>query len=224
MKLERSPRCLIFDLDGVLLDTEPFYTEVTQEIVAEYGKTFDWSIKQHMIGRQALDAARYLVGALELPITAETYLERRVSLLEERFVRSPAKPGAEAFTRAISAAGVPMGIATSSERRQFELKSKLHREWFSLFGCAVTGDDPRVARGKPAPDIFLRAAEDLGANPADCLVFEDAPSGVAAAFAAGMQIVALPDPAMDRAKYDAANVIADGFDDLTLADLGLSGA
>lgn len=221
MRIERRPRCFIFDLDGVLLDTEPFYTEVTQEIVAEYGKTFDWSVKQHMIGRQALDAARYLVDALELPITAENYLERRVSLLEDRFVRSPAKPGAEAFTQTAAASGVPMGIATSSERRQFELKSTLHRDWFSLFGCVVTGDDPRVAQGKPAPDIFLQAAEDLEAAPADCLVFEDAPSGVAAACAAGMQVVALPDPAMDRAKYEAADLIVAGFEDLTLADLGV---
>jgi HAD superfamily hydrolase (TIGR01509 family) len=223
LTIERSPRCFIFDLDGVLLDTEPFYTEVTQAIVAEYGKTFDWSVKQHMIGRHALDAARYLVDALDLPITAENYLERRVTLLEERFVRSPAKPGAEAFTRKAAAAGVPMAIATSSERRQFEMKSTLHREWFSLFGCTVTGDDPRVARGKPAPDIFLQAAEDLGAVPAECLVFEDAPSGVAAACAAGMQVVALPDPAMDRAKYEAADLIVAGFEDLTLADLGLTG-
>jgi pseudouridine-5'-monophosphatase len=220
LKLERRPSCFIFDLDGVLLDTEPFYTEVTRAIVGEYGKTFDWSIKQHMIGRPSLEAAKYLVAALELPITPEDYLERRVSMLEERFVRSPAKPGAEKFTREAAAAGLALGIATSSEQRQFQLKSTPHGEWFSLFGCVVTGDDRRVANGKPAPDIFLQAAADLGVAAVDCVVFEDAPAGVAAACAAGMQVVALPDPAMDRVKYEAAHLVADSFEELSLRDFG----
>jgi pseudouridine-5'-monophosphatase len=207
-------------LDGVLLDTEPFYTEVTSEIVAEYGKTFDWSIKQHMIGRPAIEAARYLVETLKLPITPEDYLERRVPMLEERFLRSSAKPGAERFVRKAAAAGLPLGIATSSERRQFEMKSTLHRDWFALFACVVTGDDPRVARGKPAPDIYLRAAADLDVSPVDCVVFEDAPAGVAAARAAGMQVVALPDPAMDRSRYDDADLVVDSFEVLTLDDIG----
>jgi pseudouridine-5'-monophosphatase len=211
---------LLFDLDGVLLDTEPFYTEVTSEIVAEFGKTFDWSIKQHMIGRPAIEAARYLVETLQLPITPEDYLERRVPMLEERFLRSSAKPGAERFVRKAAAAGLPLGIATSSERRQFEMKSTLHRDWFELFDCVVTGDDPRVAKGKPAPDIYLRAAADLDVSPVACVVFEDAPAGVAAARAAGMQVVALPDPAMDRAKYDDADLVVDSFEVLTLDDIG----
>ena len=219
MKLKRRPSCFIFDLDGVLLDTEPFYTEVTREIVAEYGKTFDWSIKQHMIGRPAIEAARYLVDALKLPISPEDYLERRVPMLEERFLSSPAKPGAESFVRKAAAVGLPLGVATSSERRQFEMKSTLHRDWFRLFDCVVTGDDPRVEKGKPAPDIFLRAAADLDVSPVDCVVFEDAPSGVAAACAAGMQVVALPDSAMDRARYDGADLVVDSFEVLTLDDI-----
>jgi pseudouridine-5'-monophosphatase len=84
----------------------------------------------------------------------------------------------------------------------------------------VCGDDPRVARAKPAPDIFLAAAQDLGAPPADCLVFEDSPFGVEAARAAGMQVIALPDPAMDRARYAPADAIVAGFGELTLDRLG----
>ena len=64
---------VIFDMDGLLLDTEIFYTEVTQEITNRFGKTFDWSIKSRMIGLPSLDAARYLVNTLKLPITAEQY-------------------------------------------------------------------------------------------------------------------------------------------------------
>jgi pseudouridine-5'-monophosphatase len=219
LKLKRSPTCLLFDLDGVLLDTEPFYTEVTSEIVAEYGKTFDWSIKQHMIGRPAIEAARYLVETLKLPITPEDYLERRVPMLEERFLRSTAMPGAEAFVRRAAVAGLPMGIATSSERRQFEMKSTLHRDWFALFACVVTGDDPRVAKGKPAPDIYLRAAADLDVSPVDCVVFEDAPAGVAAARAAGMQVVALPDTAVDAGRYENPGLVLGILEVFSLAHI-----
>jgi pseudouridine-5'-monophosphatase len=212
---------VIYDLDGVLLDTEPFYTQVTQEIVGRYGKTFDWSVKSRMIGRPSLESARYLVSALALPITPEDYLRERSSRLETLFRESPAVHGAERFTRAVAERGIPQAVATSSERRLFELKVLRHRQWFAVFAAVVTGDDPRVAAGKPAPDIFLRAAEDLGVSPAKCLVFEDAPAGVEAARSAGMRVVALPDPAMDRARYADADLVADGFDDPALSRLSL---
>ena len=112
-------------------------------------------------------------------------------------------------------------MATSSERHLFDLKTQRHVEWFAIFRAVVTGDDPRVKAGKPAPDIFQRAAEDLGVEPADCLVFEDAPAGVAAALAAGMQVVALPDPGMDRSRYRDATLVIASFDDVSPEDLGV---
>ena len=77
MKLDRPVTHVLYDLDGILLDTESFYTEVTQAIVSEYGKVFDWSVKSHMIGLPSIESARYLVSTLELPIAPEEYLERR---------------------------------------------------------------------------------------------------------------------------------------------------
>lgn len=220
MKLRSKVRALIYDLDGVLLDTEPFYTQVTQEIVSRYGKKFDWSIKSNMIGKPSLESARYLVAALELPIAPEEYLALRAERLEELFRDSPSRPGAERFTREMACRGAVQGVATSSEKRLLEIKISHHREWFSLFRAVVTGDDPRVRRGKPAPDIFLRAAEDLGVDPGDCVVFEDAPSGVEAALAAGMQVVAIPDPAMDRTRYRAVTWIVESFEAIRPGDLG----
>ena len=215
------PAALIYDLDGVLLDTEPFYTQVTQEIVARYGKTFDWSIKSRMIGRPSIESARYLIESLELPITPEDYLRERAGRLEALFRETPAVRGAERFTRAVAERGIPQAVATSSEKRLFDLKVLRHRQWFALFAAVVTGDDPRVAAGKPAPDIFLRAAEDIGVAPAQCLVIEDAPAGVLAARSAGMRVVALPDPAMDRARYADADLVVDGFDDPALGRLSI---
>ena len=175
-----------------------------------------------MIGRPSLESARYLVAALELPITPERYLDERARRLDELFKASPAMRGAESFTRALAARRIPQAVATSSERRLFELKTLAHSRWFAVFHSIVTGDDPRVLAGKPAPDIFLRAAADLGVEAVDCLVFEDAPAGVTAARSAGMQVIALPDPAMDRERYREADLIVTSFDELTPVDLGFS--
>jgi len=220
MKLSRSPRAVLYDLDGVLLDTEHFYTEVTQEIVGAYGKTFDWSVKSNMIGRPSRESAMYLVEALSLPISADDYLRMRAIRLAELFPNAGEKPGAEAFTRALAARGVAQAVATSSERVLFDLKTTRHGDWFSIFRAVVTGDDPRVKKGKPAPDIFLVAAAELGVDPKDCVVFEDAPAGVEAARAGGMQVIAIPDPAMDRARYGDADLVIDDFRALAPADLG----
>ena len=220
MRLSRSVRAVIYDLDGVLLETEHFYTEVTQEIVSVYGKTFDWTVKSNMIGRPSRESAEYLVEALALPITPDDYLRLREKALTEVFPTATEKPGAEAFTRLLHARDVPQAVATSSEHRLFSLKTRNHGAWFSLFSVAVTGDDPRVHAGKPAPDIFLVAAAALGISPRDCVVFEDSPAGLAAACAAGMQVVAVPDPGMDRAKFSAADFIIDDFRTLLPQDLG----
>jgi beta-phosphoglucomutase-like phosphatase (HAD superfamily) len=91
-------------------------------------------------------------------------------------------------------------VASSSHRPEFELKITRHRPWFDCFQCVVLGDDPDVHRGKPSPDIFLTAAARMRALPERCLVLEDAPSGLEAARAAGMSVVAVPNPGMS---YDA---------------------
>jgi pseudouridine-5'-monophosphatase len=220
VKLRAPVRYVIFDMDGILLDTEPIYTEVTNLITMQFGKVFDWSAKADMIGRPSLDSARYLVKALDLPMLPEDYLEQRKPLLEARLREASAMSGAEAFTRALGARGVPMGVATSTDAPLFQLKTMRHAAWFASFGAVVCGDDPRVKNGKPAPDIFLVAARELGADPESCVVFEDSPLGVAAARAAGMQVVAMPDPAMDRGRYRDADFIIGSYEECSLSDLG----
>ena len=206
-------------MDGVLLDTERLYTEATQQIVGRFGKTFDWSIKGNMIGRPALDSARYLVEALALPLAAEAYLEERAIIFEELMPTAAPMPGARALTDALVARGVPIAVASSSSRAMFELKTTRHREWFSTFTAIILGDDTRVQRGKPAPDIFLVAAQVLGANPRDCVVVEDAPAGVQAARAAGMRVIAIPDPSMDRCHFTDADVVVSRLDEIDVTSL-----
>jgi len=223
MTLPRRPSHVIFDLDGVLLDTEIIYTRVTQQIVARFGKTFDWSIKSQMVGKPSIESARHLVRTLELPLSPEEYLAEREAIFETEMPRAETKAGALEFVAGLASRKVPMALATSSTQESFALKSTRHAALFAYFDAIVLGDDPRLERGKPAPDIFLLAASEIDAEPAQCLVFEDAPAGVQAALAAGMMVVGLPDPAMDATLLTGATLIASSLSDVPLDEIGTPG-
>ena len=138
-------------------------------------------------------------------------MEERDSKLREKFPGCEAMPGAEALVRELNAMGIPMALATSSYRDLYELKIQRHRDWFDLFDGVVTGDDPEVGSAKPAPDIFLTAARRIGVQPDTSLVFEDAPSGLQAGIAAGMKVLCVPDPNMDRSRYNDATLVLDSL-------------
>ncbi len=214
-------RFALFDMDGLLLDTETIYTQVTQHIVGRFGKTFDWSIKGNMIGLPAMVSANYLVRTLQLPISAKTYLEERDQLLRTQFPSCKAMPGAENLIRTLHDQGVPIAVATSSSHDLFQSKTSNHQHWFALFNVIVTGDDPEVKQGKPAPDIFNVAAKRLNATPQNTLVFEDAPSGLAAGIAAGMRVIVVPDMNMDKSRYQDAERILNSLEEFNPEEFGL---
>jgi pseudouridine-5'-monophosphatase len=174
-----------------------------------------------MLGRPAMDSAEYLIERMDLPIQPEDYLAERTPLLEQMLTKAGSIAGAEAFTRELKARGIPIAVATSTDARLFAVKTGHHQEWFAIFDAIVCGDDARVARGKPAPDIFLAAAESLGVPPASCVVVEDSPLGVAAALAAGMKVIGFPDPRMDRRRFDDAHFVVASYDELSRLDLGV---
>lgn len=212
---------MIFDLDGVLLDTEPLYTEATQRIVGQYAKTFDWELKARTLGGDAEYGARLVVAELNLPLTPEAYLEERTSILRDLFADAPAVTGAEEWVATLLASGVSVAVGTSSYRELCDIKLRNHA-WLREIGVFVCGDDPSVQRCKPSPDIFMVAASRLGVAADDCLVFEDSPAGVTAARAAGMQVIALPDLRLNRHLVSHADLILDGYAELSLATLGLA--
>ena len=219
--VDRNVQGCLFDMDGLLLDTEIIYTEVTQSIVGRFGRVFDWSIKGNMIGRPSRDAAGYLVSALDLPITAEQYMEEREVLLRQKFVDCKALSGAERLIRHLDANNIPMAVATSSNRDLYALKTMNHMNWFRLFNTVVTGDDPEIINGKPAPDIFLVAAKRLAIESSAALVFEDAPSGLQAGLDAGMQVITIPDKNMDKKRYLKATRVLDSLEQFVPSDFGL---
>ncbi|NER28051.1 MAG: HAD-IA family hydrolase [Symploca sp. SIO1C4] len=204
---------VIYDLDGLLLSTETFHTKVNQTIAKRYGKTFDKSIKSKTNGRNAFDSAQILVEMLQLPLTPQEYMQQRNQLIYQLYPQAQPLAGAVGLTKHLASYQIPQAVATSSASYPFELKTSHHQEWFTLFNCIVLGDDPAINQGKPAPDIFLIAAERLGASPEQCLVFEDSIAGMEAAKAAGMSVVVVPDPNMERELYYSANQVLKSLED-----------
>ena len=214
------PTHIIFDLDGTLLDTEPLYTLAAERVVARFGKVFDFGIKRQIMGGGPLAGARFVVEHLGLPITPEEYLAEREVILREAFVTARAMPGAIDLIDALHARGIPLAIGTSSERALCLLKLAA-QPFGARFHTIACSDDPGVVSAKPAPDIFLAAARGLGAAPERCLVFEDAPKGVAAARAAGMAVIAVIDPMMSGEDFSGALRVVTSLQQIALSDLGL---
>lgn len=198
---------VIFDLDGVLLDTEPLYTEASSRIAAEYGKEFDWSVKQAMMGRGHVDAARIFTERLGLPISPEEYIARSDEILRELFAATKPILGAPELVAALHARRVPLAVATSTPESLYRQKTRPH-PWFSQFRALVCGDDPEVRESKPAPDIFLVAAKRLGVAAERCVIVEDSPNGVLAARRAGAQVIALPDERLSDESFADVAVVA----------------
>ncbi|KAI0744120.1 HAD-like protein [Daedaleopsis nitida] len=209
---------VIFDMDGLLIDSERVYTEVTNELLAPYGKEMTWDIKAGLMGKPEREAAAHLLSFFpDLPpsFSIDYYLSARRALQDARWPSVQPLPGALRLVRHLAAHGVPLALATGSQRRNFELKASHLGALFGCFkGAVVCADDGLVApgRGKPHPDIFLVAAErflgrDVGAGEVDearvseaqrsvrakGLVFEDGIPGVQAGKRAGMSVVWVPD-------------------------------
>jgi HAD superfamily hydrolase (TIGR01509 family) len=184
------PDAVIFDMDGVLVDSEPFGFEALRRVMARYGLPYGEEENAEFLGRTTLDSCQILRERHRLPEAAETLADWYVEGVLEQIARGPIPmAGVPEVLRRIRAAGYRMALASSAEVRVIDANlTALGLR--PLFDAVVSGT--QVARGKPAPDVFLAAAERLGAPPATCLVVEDSRNGLLAAKAAGMRCAVVP--------------------------------
>ncbi len=190
------PVACLFDLDGLLLDTEPLHARAWSEAAGQFGRRLSDAELLTLRGRRRLDCARQVrewIGETAWPPpTIEALLAVRQPIAESLLVHARPMPGAPELVSRCRQLDLPMALVTSSSRPAVALKAAPH-PWLAQIEVRVHGDDPELVAGKPAPDGFLLAARRLGVAAADCWAFEDSPAGTEAALAAGCHVhVLLP--------------------------------
>ena len=212
------PAAVLFDMDGLLVDTEPVWTVAEEELAAELGGTFTPELKAAIVGTRLEVAVptilRWYGGATDDETVARTsdwLLTRMVALFAARPV---VLPGVEDLLAALAVAGVPTALVSSSYR---VLVDAVLSHGIGPFDVTLAGDE--VTHGKPDPEPYLTAADRLGVDPAWCVVLEDSPSGVASGEAAGCAVVAVP--GVPGVRFDAAprRLVLPSLAGLVLADL-----
>jgi HAD superfamily hydrolase (TIGR01509 family) len=207
---------VVFDLDGVLLDTEELWDEARRRLAEERGALWPDDAQRAMMGMSSREWSRYMHDVVGLPeppeeISAEVVL-RLEALYRERL---PLVPGALEAVQRIGARR-PLAIASSSNRPLIDLFLELTGTG-DFFRAIVSSEE--VGRGKPAPDVYLEATRRLGADPASCGAIEDSENGIRSAAAAGMHVVAIPNHAFPPSDDALALTVAvlGSLDELTPA-------
>jgi HAD superfamily hydrolase (TIGR01509 family) len=210
----RTPAGVLWDMDGTLVDTEPYWLRAEESLVQEHGGTWGPEHSKALIGNNLLDSAHYIRehGNVDLSPTeiVDALLDRVVRLITEDV---PWRPGARELLAALRAQGVPCALVTMSyERFVAPVLSALPH---GSFDVVVTGD--RVSRGKPHPEPYLHAARLLGVEPAACLAIEDSNPGARSAEAAGCTVLVVENHV--EVERGERRVFRDSLEGLAVADL-----
>jgi HAD superfamily hydrolase (TIGR01509 family) len=182
---------VVFDMDGVLIDSEPVWEEVRRSLVAERGGRWQPDSQRRLMGMSTAEWSRYLASELGVDMPPDEVARTVIARMADRYrAHLPLLPGATAAAQRM-ATRWPLGVASSSPRSLID--AVLGRAGLAdLF--AVTVSTEEVPRGKPAPDVYVRAALGLGIEPGRCAAVEDSTNGLRSAHAAGCRVIAVPRP------------------------------
>jgi HAD superfamily hydrolase (TIGR01509 family) len=216
LQCPRMIDAVVFDLDGVLLQSEEVWDGVRERYVRERGGRYDEEVQRAMMGMSAPEWSAFLAEDAGVPAEPEQINRDVVALMLEAYERElPLLPGAVETVERI-AAEFPLALASSSNRAIFEEVLQLA----GLTGCfAATVSSEEVARGKPAPDVYLEAARRLVVDPNRCAAIEDSHAGIRSAKAAGMRVIAIPNASYppDAEALHLADVTLESLEELTPA-------
>jgi HAD superfamily hydrolase (TIGR01509 family) len=206
---------VVFDLDGVLLDSEEIWDRAREELARERGGRWHDRAQRDMMGMSSTEWSRYMHDVIGLSEPPEEINREVVGRLTEFYREElPAIPGAREAVERL-AARWPLGLASSSNRELIDLVLELLGV-ANLFTATVSSEE--VARGKPAPDVYLEAARRLGVDPSTAAAVEDSHNGILSAKAAGMRVIAIPNAHFppDEDALAAADVVLDSLAELTV--------
>ena len=189
MDPDRRIAAVIFDLDGVILDSESVWVETKRDFTEESGGHWKQSAKWDMLGMSSIEWSRYMHDELDVPVAPERISEEVAARVVARYHQHlPLLPGAVESVRAL-ASEWQLGLASSSNRNVIDLVL----DEAGIAGCfAATVSSEEVPAGKPAPDVYLEAASRLRVEPAECAAVEDSSNGLRSAHAAEMTVIAIP--------------------------------
>ena len=203
---------IIFDMDGLMVDTEPLSRRSWEMVLESFGHKLDDSTYNRMIGLRIDKSSAIIQQAFPMPLTTTELITQKVAYMEEICAEGiPTMPGLMELQAEIAQRQIPWAVATSSHRQhaintlqQLGLRQSCH--------AVVAGDE--APQGKPAPDIYLMAAERLGIAPQNCIALEDSAPGCQAAAMAGMVTIAIPNGATHTASFDCAHHIFNSLHDV----------
>jgi beta-phosphoglucomutase-like phosphatase (HAD superfamily) len=194
------PKACLFDLDGLLLDTEPLHSRAWNEAASHFGCPLDAQRLMGLRGRRRLDCAAqvrdWIAESTGQDLASDDLLAIRQPIAERLLTNALPMRGAMELVQRCSELGIPMALATSSSCAAVAMKIAPH-PWLNAIRIRVHGDDPELKRGKPEPDVFLLAAERLGLEAGLCWAFEDSPAGATAALRAGCSVYVVPPPHLE---------------------------
>lgn len=185
-------KAVLFDLDGTLVDSMWMWGDIDVEYLGKYGIELPKNLEKEIEGMSFSESAAYFKSKFGFSKSLEEIQAEWIEMAKDKYAHEvPMKPGALHFLHYLRQKGIRTGIATSNSRELLDAVME-SLELTPYFDCCMTSCE--AGAGKPAPDVYLKVAENLGISPRECLIFEDTPAGIRAGINAGMRVCAVEEP------------------------------